>query len=82
MDARLEQHLQTTYMSLLNQLLKVQRDILSALDGGPVDGGPVAALVLLDLLVAFDTIGHIILLDRLENSYHRRRAQLVEVLPV
>ena len=44
-------------------LLRVNNDILSALDDGKI-----TALVLLDLSVAFDTVDHKILLSRLQ--YH------------
>ena len=63
----------------------IQRDILQALDSGRV-----AALVLLDLSAAFDTIDHSILIERLQKlfgisgdaltwivSYVRRRYQQV-----
>ena len=45
-------------------LIKVQNDILSALDTGSS-----AILVMLDLSAAFDTIDHDILLSRLYNAY-------------
>ncbi len=45
-------------------LLKIQNDVLMAMDKGRV-----TALTLLDLSAAFDTIDHAILLDRLENSF-------------
>ena len=45
-------------------LLKIQSDILSAMDKGKV-----TALVLLDLSAAFDTIDHSILLNRLESWF-------------
>ena len=45
-------------------LIKVQNDILSALDAGSS-----AILLMLDLSAAFDTIDHNILLSRLCNVY-------------
>ena len=45
-------------------LIKVQNDILSALDAGSS-----AILLMLDLSAAFDTIDHDILLSRLCNGY-------------
>ena len=45
-------------------LIKVQNDILSALDAGSP-----AILLMLDLSAAFDTIDHDILLSRLCNVY-------------
>ena len=45
-------------------LIKVQNDILSALDAGSS-----AILLMLDLSAAFDTIDHDILLSRLCNVY-------------
>ena len=63
----------------LTALLNVQSDILSALDGGSI-----AAVVLVDVSAAFDTIGH----NYNSRSsgkhviHHRRRTQLGEVLPV
>ena len=45
-------------------MIKVQNDILSALDAGSS-----AILLMLDLSVAFDTIDHDILLSRLCNVY-------------
>jgi len=44
-------------------LLRVLNDLLSM-----IDGGDAALLVLLDLSVAFDTIDHDLLLDRLQNK--------------
>jgi hypothetical protein len=44
-------------------LLRVLNDLLSM-----IDGGDAALLVLLDLSVAFDTIDHDLLLDRLQNN--------------
>ena len=45
-------------------LIKIQSDILEALDNGRV-----AALVLLDLSVTFDTVDHSILIERLEHTH-------------
>jgi len=45
-------------------VLRVLSDILQA-----VDRGDLAALVLLDLLAAFDTVDHIILLERLQQTF-------------
>ena len=71
-DARLEEHLrendlheplQSAYRkhhSTETALIKIQSDVLQALDSGRV-----AALVLLDLSAAFDTIDHSILIERL-----------------
>ena len=76
MDARLENHLrendlheplQSAYRkhhSTETALIKIQSDILQALDSGRV-----AALVLLDLSAAFDTIDHSILTERLHKSF-------------
>ena len=75
-DARLEEHLrendlheplQSAYRkhhSTETALIKIQSDILHALDSGRV-----AALVLLDLSAAFDTIDHSILIERLQKSF-------------
>ena len=75
-DARLEEHLrendlheplQSAYRkhhSTERALIKIQSDILQALDSGWV-----AALVLLDLSAAFDTIDHSILIERLQKSF-------------
>ena len=75
-DARLEEHLrandlheplQSAYRkhhSTETALIKIQSDILQALDSGRV-----AALVLLDLSAAFDTIDHSILIERLQKSF-------------
>jgi len=50
-------------------VLKVLGDILRA-----IDGGGLAALMLLDLSAAFDTVDHTILLRRLKVSYGMRRS--------
>ena len=50
--------------SIKTALIKVQNDILSALDAGSS-----AILLMLDLSAAFDTIDHDILLSRLCNVY-------------
>ena len=56
---------QRTEINILqNALIKVQNDILSALDAGSS-----AILLMLDLSAAFDTIDHDILLSRLCNVY-------------
>lgn len=52
-------------------LLKIQSDILTAMDEGKV-----TALVLLDLSAAFDTIDHSVLLSRLENWFGVRDSAL------
>ena len=59
--------LQSAYIdnhSTETALIKVQNDILSALDAGSS-----AILLMLDLYVTFDTIDHDILLSRLCNVY-------------
>ena len=59
--------LQSTYRdkhSTETALIKVQNDILSALDAGSS-----ASLLMLDHSAAFDTIDHDILLSRLCNVY-------------
>ena len=59
--------LQSAYIdkhSTETALIKVQNDILSALDAGSS-----AILLILDLSAAFDTIDHDILLSRLCNVY-------------
>ena len=75
-NTRIEQHLlennlhdqlQSAYRkqhSTETALIKIQHDNVQALDSRCV-----AALVLLDLLVAFDTIDHAILLERLKETY-------------
>jgi len=52
------------YHSTETAVLKVQSDILRA-----VDGGDLAVLALLDLSAAFDTVDHDILLHRLDVSF-------------
>ena len=59
------------YHSTETALLKVQNDIMMA-----VDGGSVAVLVLLDLSAAFDTIDHAKLLHRLESRFGIQGAAL------
>ena len=49
---------------ITRQVLKVLSDILSA-----ADTGSLSMLTLLDLLAAFDTVDHLILLRRLQTSY-------------
>ena len=53
-------------------VLRVLSDILLA-----VDRGDVAALILLDLSAAFDTVYYEILLQRLQGPYARRGRKLV-----
>ena len=50
--------------STMTAVLRVLSDIMTA-----VDGGDVAALVLLDLSAAFDTVDHNILCRRLQTSF-------------
>ena len=45
-------------------LLKVKTDIIKAMDNQEI-----TCLILLDLLAAFDTVDHTILLDRLETTF-------------
>ena len=56
--------LQSAYRDTETALIKVQNDILSALDAGSS-----AVLLMLDLSAAFDTIDYNILLSRLCNVY-------------
>ena len=75
-NTRIEQHLlennlhdplQSAYRkqhSTETALIKIQHDIVQALDSGRV-----AALVLLDLSATFDTIDHAILLERLKETH-------------
>ncbi|XP_077985142.1 uncharacterized protein LOC144439783 [Glandiceps talaboti] len=51
-----------THHSTETALLRVQNDILSALDNGKI-----VMMVLLDLSAAFDTVDHSILISRLQN---------------
>ena len=53
-------------------LIKVQNDIISALDAGSS-----AILLMLDLSAAFDTIDHVILLSRLCNVYGKLAMHLI-----
>ena len=60
-------HMQSAYQmyhSTETALLKVQSDIMSALDNGSI-----AVLLMLDLTAAFDTIDHCTLLKRLEETF-------------
>ena len=59
------------YHSTETALLKVQTDILTALDKGSV-----AVLLMLDLSAAFDTIDHPILLTRLADTFGVRNDAL------
>ena len=59
------------YHSTETALLKVQTDILTALDKGSV-----AVLLMLDLSAAFDTIDHPILLTRLVDTFRVRNDAL------
>jgi len=52
------------YHSTETAVLRVVSDILEALDRGDL-----AALTLLDLSAAFDSVDHIVLLRRLQSSY-------------
>ena len=75
-NTRIEQHLlennlhdplRSAYIkqhSTETALIKIQHDIVQALDSGRV-----AALGLLDLSAAFDTIDHAILLERLKETH-------------
>ena len=60
--------LQSTYRAMHSTetaLLKVQKDVFSALD----QAGSVVVLVMLDLSAAFVTIDHAFLLSRLREMY-------------
>ena len=84
LENNLHDSLQSAYRkqhSTEKALINIQHDIVHALDSGRV-----AALVLLDLPAAFDTIDHAILLERLKEtgdalvcmaSYLRQRCQQV-----
>ena len=58
-------------------LLRVNNDILTA-----IDNGKITALILLDLSAAFDTVDHNILISRLRLSWYPRSSiELVQILP-
>ena len=68
LDNNLYSSVQSAYRerhSTETALLKVQSDILTALDSGSEE----AVLLMLDLSAAFDTIDHGILLSRLNSFY-------------
>ena len=59
------------YHSTETAVLPVVSDILE-----PLDRGDLAALTLLDLSAAFDSVDHIVLLRRLQSSYRIRSTVL------
>ena len=64
-DNNLQDNFQSAYRekhSVGTALLRVQNDILTEMDSGKVTG-----LILLDLSSAFDTVDHVILLERLQS---------------
>lgn len=64
-DNNLQDNFQSAYRekhSVETALLRVQNDILTEMDSGKVTG-----LILLDLSSAFDTVDHVILLERLQS---------------
>ena len=63
-SSRLLPVLQSVFRSIETVVLRVLSDLLEA-----VDNGDYAALVLLDLSAAFDTVDHAILLKRLQTSF-------------
>ena len=66
-ENELHEHTQSTYRaghSTETALLKVQNDILRA-----IDTGHCVFLVLLDLFAAFDTVAHHILLERMKTKF-------------
>ena len=87
-DTRIERHLlenglheelQSSYRrfhSTETALLKVQSDTLESLDNGFI-----TVLVMLDLLAAFDTLDHGILLSRFENVFGIFGAALKWITP-
>ena len=67
LENNLHDPLQSAYRkqhSTETALIKIQHDIVQALDSGRV-----AALILLDLSAAFDTVDHAILLERLKETH-------------
>ena len=56
-------------------LLRVQNDVLRA-----IDNGGCVMLLLLDLSAAFDTVDHSIFLSRLKFWYSRRSVSVVSIL--